>query len=360
MAHCKKIPISFLITTNCNMQCKYCYTKLLRKRNETISLEFAKLGIDTFLTNKTAHIRFYGAGEPTTEFNLLKEIYNYAFTKVNGHLITEIQTNGIFDKNVAQWIAEHVDIVWLSWDGLKNTQDYYRPLLNGCGSFSAIEENAKYLLKFGKSMVGVRLTVGKLNVRQQVEIIEYFYKIGIRHIWSDPIFKPVNIDSVPSLETDLMIYAEEFLKAKYRADELGLFYGSILTCNFDEETDINCRACLPSPHLTTDGFVSACDMAMFGHNAGVMSDFIYGEWDINNNKIVLDESKIKNLQNRNISNLIGCKGCKVLKHCAGYCLGEVLNETEDLFGRKKVVCQPIQYLFEKLKDSDCSYIYPHP
>lgn len=48
-----------------------------------------------------------------------------------------------------------------------------------------------------------------------------------------------------------------------------MFYGSILTCNFGDTVTTHCRACLLVPHLITDGYVSACDMALFGKKKGV-------------------------------------------------------------------------------------------
>lgn len=361
MPHCNKKPISFLITTDCGMGCKYCYTKKLRKRSESISLDFAKLGIDTYIKKGDhAHVRFYGAGEPTNRIDIIKDIYNHAYLKSDKNITTEIQTNGMFSKETLSWISKHIDIIWLSWDGVHDIQDYYRPYKDGSKSSLTIEKNAMHLLNHGKGMVGARATIGMKNIKRQVEMVEYFYNIGIKNIWSDPIFTPIGNWKSLNENIDLIIYAKEFIKAKHRADELGIFYGSILTCNFDDKTEYNCRTCLPTPHLTTDGYVSACDMAMFGNNPGSMEVFIYGKFDKKNNVIIHDENKIKNLRNRRGINLEKCKNCDALYHCAGYCLGEVVNETGSLYGNKASVCEPIRFLFNELKHTDCSYKFPHP
>ena len=52
--------------------------------------------------------------------------------------------------------------------------------------------------------------------------------------------------------------------------------------------------------------------------------------------------------------------CSAKEHCGGYCLGEVLNETKDLFGQKVHACQAIRYLNEKLDSKYRKYTHTHP
>lgn len=70
-----------------------------------------------FKHNPSRHIRFYGPGEPTQKFDLMKEITEYAHKFVCDDLIVELQTNGAFGKRVIEWICQNVDTVWISFDG---------------------------------------------------------------------------------------------------------------------------------------------------------------------------------------------------------------------------------------------------
>ena len=112
MAHFRKEMISFFLTTKCNLKCKYCYTNKEDFMHQTLSFDFAKVGIDDFFKKSTSrHIRFFGAGEPTCEFELLKRIYDYAYSLAGDELTVEIQTNGYFSTSVREWIAQNADIV---------------------------------------------------------------------------------------------------------------------------------------------------------------------------------------------------------------------------------------------------------
>lgn len=359
MAHVKKEMISFFLTNECNLNCRYCYTNKSEFIPQTLPFEFAKIGIDDFFDNTDCrHIRFFGAGEPTLKFNLMKQIYDYAHEKAGDKLSVEIQTNGVFSKNVAEWLANNVDIIWISWDGTPKIQNFYRPSKGGKRTSEIVERNARFLLKNGKGMTGARTTIGSFNLYKQKEIINYFANLGIKNVWADPIIPAVGKEALEK-NIDLMEYSKEFLKAKELADKLGVFYGSQLTCNFDEKTFYNCRACLPMPHLTTDGYVSACDMASFGESNGPMSIFIYGKWDKENNKIIYDKEKIDRLRSRSATNMAGCRGCEIIDHCAGYCLGEVVNETGNLFGKKEYICEPIRFLAKNMPLNKGRYKYLH-
>lgn len=365
-SHYKKEMISIFITTKCNLNCDYCFTNKNQNdhKGQTISLEFVKKGIDDYFAQKyMRHVRFFGAGEPTVEFELLKKIHQYAI-KSGGDAVTfEIQTNGAFSDAVAVWLKNNIDIIWISCDGTPEIQDMHRPFLNKANerkTSEVIEKNI-HILRGADStaFVGIRATITLENVQKQKEMIDYFCSLGIKDIWVDPIFPSVGETSLRT-EFDTMMFAQEFLQATQYAYNKGVFYGSILTCNFNDSVDKHCRACLPVPHLTTDGFVSACDMALFGKDKNHMSPLIYGEWDEVNKIINYHDDKVEYIRTRTTENMQHCEMCSAKEHCGGYCLGEVLNETGSLFGQKKRVCQAIRYLDDNISPQMRKYKYTHP
>jgi radical SAM protein with 4Fe4S-binding SPASM domain len=328
-------------------------------------LGFAKQGIkDFFAVSSSRHIRYFGAGEPTLEFEKMKAIRNFAYDLAGEQLRVELQTNGLYSSEIAKWIADNVNIIWFSYDGTPDIHDLQRPTHGGYGTANIIERNIKFLTQNGKNIiVGTRPTITPLNINRQIEMIEYFYSLGVRAVFSDPVFPPVEekigkVNQILNVDESFNLqYAQKYVKAKKRADQLGIFYGSILTINFDEETELFCRACIPSPHLTTDGHVTSCDMSYLGDT---LPELIYGKYLPDQGKIEYFPEKIKLIRLRRASNLKACKGCEVLFNCAGACFGEGVNETGIILGVKKNYCDAIKYLAKNLPRNNGLDPYLHP
>lgn len=371
MPHIEKQMASFFLTTKCNLRCTYCYNSRERSKlnEQSIPLEIAQAGVDYFFSTSTSrHIRFYGPGEPTQEFTLMKDIVEYAKLKAGKLLSVELQTNGCFNDDVRKWVLDNVNIIWFSFDGEPEIQNANRPCANGKPSAPILERNVRWLIEHtdGRNlMVGARVTMTDKNIMRQKEIVNYFYSLGITHIWTDPMFPSVDIlpvcddvkREVPYF--DMESYIKNYIEAFRYAKQIGVFYGSFLMCNFDGKCSKHCRACTPVPHFTTDGYVSACDLVTFGENPHHMDCFVYGKWNEENRRFDFDDTKIAMLQSRSIENMKHCSDCFAREHCGGYCLGEVMNESGSLFGQKERTCEAIRLLFKELGEQQ-HYDYLHP
>lgn len=375
--------LSFFLTTKCNLCCRYCYNATERNAitEKTLSLKIAKAGIDWyFAKNYSRHIRFYGPGEPTQEFDTLRDITTYARLHPNrGKDVTvEIQTNGIFTENIRDWALDNFNIIWMSFDGMKDIQSYNRPLnplysetFHYRSSADVLEDNVRWLIanKGDRNlMVGARVTITDMNIDRQIQMVDYFYNLGIRYIWTNPLFYsvgkiPVCMDNQKkdSYHFDMDMYLENYLNAYKYAKSKGVFWGSFLAINFDGQSSYHCRCCTPlsAPHLTPDGFISACDMVVLGSTPYHMDPFIVGKWDDNTQSFNLFEDKINALNHRRSTNLDHCKTCEAKLHCGGYCLGETVNEFGRLDGQNKTKCAAIRRLYKELGVCE-PYPYLHP
>lgn len=383
MPHCNKKMLSFFLTTKCNLCCRYCYNAQERNaiEEQTIPIDVAKAAVDWYFSNnESRHIRFYGPGEPTQEFKKMQEITYYAKNHPNkGNLVTvEIQTNGVFTEEIRAWILDNVNIVWMSFDGMKDIQNFNRPLnpkyndiFKGKSSADILEDNVKWLINHSEKkdlMVGARVTITDKNIFKQKEMVNYFYSLGIRYVWTNPLFyavgdKPVCNDIVKktSYSFDMDSYIDCYLEAYKYAQNIGLFWGSFFTINFDGVSPYHCRCCTPlsAPHLTPDGYISACDMVVLGAEPHHMSPFIVGRWNPISKDFDWYSEKIHALNERKSINMEHCKHCNAKYHCGGYCLGEIVNETGVLDGQNSVKCKAIRRLFSEL--GECSpYPYLHP
>ena len=394
MSHYNKEMISIYTNTTCNLDCKYCYTNKENYPPQEIDLNFAEKLIRDYFTRSEYTgfkrlVRFFAAGEPTLNMKALMHLVHFTHQEFGDDVEFELQTNGVFtnkngeyDFEIATWVANNIDYIWISCDGTPDIQDEYRPVYEKAylappqaKSHDIMEQTIKFLVAKCKKMVGVRMTIVKKNLLRQKEMIDYFYNLGIRDIWADPLFPSVGYKKViDGEEFSLDLFAEEFVKACEYASTFGkdtkdpnyekVIYGSNYTCNFDEDVKHYCRACKPVPHATTDGYVTACDMAMFREKPGsvniAMNDLFYGQWNNSTKEIVYWNDSIKHLQERNCDNMQHCKTCEARLHCGGYCLGEVTNETGQIDGALPQKCKALRYIYRHMNDRQRRYRYSHP
>ena len=354
------------MTDACNMQCKYCYLGLKsnnpKDQVKRIDVDFAKRGLEDFFNeSQSRSIRYFGEGEPTLELKRMQQIEEYAKELAGDELYTELQTNGFFGREVAKWCIENVDIIWISMDGIPEVHDYYRQTKYGKGTSHILERNIRFIANNGVT-VGIRSTIGRKNINTQKENIDYFDSLGVKAIFADHLCLPVG-NNAKKLE-DLLVevhpieYANKFLEAKEYTENKNIFYSNFLCVNFDEPVDIACRAMIPVPHLTPDGYVSCCDMATKPDT--VLGDLIYGKYDKASRKIIYFQDKIEKIRSRRKANLPECQSCEIIDNCAGGCMGEAINETGDFYGVKKNLCEATRYLAKRLSLNSGLYKFIHP
>jgi len=342
-----KRPISVLITEECNLCCEYCVTDSpqFQKSPLTIDIDFVKKGIaDHFACVQTRDIRFYSVGESTTHFELVKEIVAYARSISSSRVNVELQTNGYFSVEIAEWISRNVDSVWISLDGPPEINDRYRKTLEGTGSSEVVAGNIKYLAD--KIAVGIRSTCTSINIARQKELLDYCRSLGVMKVATKPVLLPVGTVT-DNWSVDLLEYAEYFLEAWQYAQKRGMFYTCVLIFNFDRPVKYACRSCFPTPHLTPDGYVSACDRAFSGETP--LKDLIYGKWLPEERKIEYDQARMNEIRQRSPEFMAHCLSCTARDYCAGNCMGTGYQETGDLLGVSERYCEAIRYLFEKMR-----------
>ena len=378
MGHFRKQQITIFPTNTCNLQCVYCVAAKSKSQvnKNVIDINFAKRGIYDYFSDKSKHqIRFYSNGEPTNEISIIKECISYAKGLIEERksnniqteeLISEIQTNCYFDEETAIWIAKNINYVWVSIDGWADIQNRYRKSKDNSNSADIILNNLKKIIEIKKSdsqvdsFVGVRITIVNETVDKQIELVEYFKDLGITEICSEPCFKPVDSLGVNGKITlvDIKEYVYNFYEAWKRANELGVNYINSFIVNFDEKVTYACRTCLPTPHLTVDGYVSSCDLGFHGKTN--LSSLLFGKYNNNTKSIEYCDTAISKLQSRNCSNIPACKNCDIKEYCGGGCLGRAYHETNDFYGVIDEYCWAIKYLYNKMKLSNITIKHLHP
>lgn len=346
MAHYNKQFITCLMTSTCNLRCKYCITSSMERNDINIDIEFVRVVMEEYF-NRTRNykVRFYSVGEPTQNIQGIKKVYEIAQELSGGSAYFEILTNGVFDDQTADWIGSHIHRVWVSYDGPRDVCDQIRVTPEGEGSSEMIMHTINKLKEM--TSVGIGLTISQFNLHRQVEVIEEIHDLGINCVISKACLDPVGKDLDDIYSVDIMDYAKEFVKAWRRGRELGVHYTNDLVFNFDGHSSFYCRANGPHPHLTVDGYISSCDRAFFGNTP--IQDLIYGKWDSKNKTVVYYPDRIEKLQNRRVENMEDCKDCEIRYQCCGHCLGTVYQYTGDMYKALTPYCPAIKYLYSEMK-----------
>lgn len=366
MGFVRKEQITFFLTTACNLKCRYCYMPKIKEQpcESILDLEFARAGLaDFFANSKSRTIRFFAPGEPFLAYKRMLEIWEAAKVMAGDDLRTEIETNGYFGPPISDWVERNVDYLWISCDGWDTIQNEQRPCLDGGSSSPIVLSNIKRFANSGQLQTGVRMTIEPQNLARQIELVEFFHALGVKHLAASPVY---HSKANPKITTaPLLEFAKNFVPAFYRAKELGMDYLTLLIVNFDEEVDVYCQANIPTPRLTIDGYVSSCDWAAFGSPdicSGSQQDLIYGRYDKQRRTIVYDKAKIERIRRRNVIFLEQhhCRSCPALRHCAGGCVGKMMAETDDLYTPTDSWCEAVRYLLERLPVNKGLYRVLHP
>ncbi|MFP4498253.1 MAG: radical SAM protein [Vulcanimicrobiota bacterium] len=173
---------SLLLTTDCNLQCPYCYHK--GGKVQTMEENMAYFIIDFLLNNSGPElsINFFG-GEPLLEFRLIENIVSYTRKKAvaerkkvsfsintNGLLLNEYITNFLWLNNIGTTI---------SIDGTPASHDMFRIDKTGDGTYNQLMSKLPLLLKKPR-LVHVRMTVTPHTVEDMFEGVRNIYRLGFR------------------------------------------------------------------------------------------------------------------------------------------------------------------------------------
>lgn len=370
MGHARKQLLSIYVTSNCSLRCKYCALSSgepqIDSDDQVIDLNFAFRGVDDFFRDYPSRgIRFYSAGEVTTQMEVFKNIVEYIQSKNEANTYLELQTNGYFSENNANWIEDNMNFIWISFDGLPKYQKVNRPTKDGKDSTNVVVQNIKRFALSKKIEVGCRATLTPDMIEHQKEIIDYLNNLNIKYISVERAYSSVNNKLFTEEETDPIYFADKFIEAYNYAKSKGIFYNHFNMVNFDEYSRFFCRSCIPYPHLTTDGYISCCDMAPYGnpkYSQYSLPDLVYGEYDSDRDLIIYDEDKIYKIRQKNAHNLSKtiCKDCDIVYNCAGGCLGQSYNNTGEICSKCEWDCAVTKHLSKFLPMNKGLYPVLHP
>lgn len=195
--------VSFIVTEDCNLRCKYCYITH-KASGKVMAFETAKKFIDYLFSDAITRqegiaLEFIG-GEPCLEMQLIDRICDYF--KIKAYEMNSdwywnyrisICTNGVnyASQEVQNFIKKNAGklSMTISIDGTKEKHDAQRVFPNGSGSFDIISKSIPlYISQFGGH---TKATFSRDDLPHLKECIIALWNMGITDIAANVVFEDV-------------------------------------------------------------------------------------------------------------------------------------------------------------------------
>lgn len=200
-----KHTVTFVVTEECNFNCRYCYMVHKNKRNR-MPFQVAKDTIDyvlrtpEYFPESTVIWEFIG-GEPLLEIDLIEQIVDYAHRRAFecdhpwfANSMFSMSTNGsLYGDPRLQRLLDRYNSrfdVGLTLDGPSYVHDKERVFPNGLGTHATVLKNLKsWLERFPRH--ATKVTVSHDTLPFVAESILYLFSLGIITVHSNVVFENV-------------------------------------------------------------------------------------------------------------------------------------------------------------------------
>lgn len=208
----------FVLTNECNLNCRYCQAKDPTKHIPgKMDMETAEKAVDIALQSPEHKLNFeFQGGEPISNFDVLKHIYEYAEEHKGNHLISYsvVSNLTLMSDEMIRFLIENKIQIATSLDGPAKVHDFNRPFKSDKGSYDIVVNKIKRIKELGGT-VGAIQTTTRQSLTYPREIIDEYRKLGFDNVFIRPLTK---------LGTAL----ERWNEIGYTAEEFISFYKACL------------------------------------------------------------------------------------------------------------------------------------
>lgn len=345
--------ITFIVTKDCQLACKYCYL-VGKNTKERMTWEVAKQAIDYILDREDEFreesvVWDFIGGEPFIEIDLIDRICDYLKTEMfrrNHHWFNSYRfsfsTNGInyHEEKVQRFIEKnhsHLSI-GITIDGTMQKHDLNRVYKgSGKGSYEDVVRNIPLWLKQFPN-ASTKVTISSADIPYIQESVLHLYSLGIHEVNINCVFEDVWQEGDDRLfEEQLTELADEIIRKEYYKDYACSFFNEHIGKPMDKIKD-NQNWCGAGMMLSIDAagnFYPCTRFAQYSlrnKRARIIGNIHEG---INKNKLrpflTLDRCTQSPRQ---------CIECEVASGCA-WCQGENYDaaETDTIYQRAIAICK---------------------
>lgn len=345
--------ITFIVTKDCQLACKYCY--LVGKNDkERMSFLTAKKAIDYILTSslfwgrQNAVILDFIGGEPLLEVELIDKICDYfkLQTYIRGHkwfnaYRINLTTNGLnyHTKKVRKFIEKNIThlSITITIDGNEIKHDLNRVYKNsGKGSYKNVLKNIPLWLKDFKD-IGTKVTISSADIPYIKESILHLFSLGIHHLYTNCVFEDVWKEGDDKLfEEQLSELADIIIDNEYYKDFTCSFFSENIGKPLDPVLE-NQNWCGAGKMLAVDAAGNFYPCTRFAaYSLRDKRPIIIG-----NVRDGIDKNKLRPFLtlDRTTQSPQKCLDCEVASGCA-WCQGENYDaaETSTIYQRATAIC----------------------
>lgn len=362
--HSKAKHITFIVTKDCQLACKYCYL-VGKNSKETMPFKIAKQAIDYILShndlfNEESVVWDFIGGEPFLEIDLIDRICDYLKTEMyrlnhrwfNSYRFS-FSTNGInyHTKKVQQFIKknrQHLSI-GITIDGTKQKHDINRiwktpQMEQGIvtkpeeerGSYDDVVKNIPlWLSQFPDD--GTKVTISSADIPYIKESVLHLYSLGIHEVNINVVFEKVWKEGDDcEFEKQLIELADAIINGNYYEEYTCSFFSE----NIGKPMDINnnnnwCGAGVMLSIDAVGNFYPCTRFAQYSLREKKA-------WIIGNVRDGIDKNRLRPFLtlDRCTQSNPECIDCEVASGCA-WCQGENYDaaDTPTVYQRSTAICK---------------------
>ena len=345
--------ITFIVTKDCQLACRYCYL-VGKNGKERMKWETAKAFIDMILSDEDSYpeesvVWDFIGGEPFLEIELIDRICDYIklrMFELNHHWFNSYRfsfsTNGINYQadDVQNFIKKNYNhlSIGITIDGTEKKHNLNRVYkLTEKGSYRDVVKNIPlWLMQFPNS--GTKVTVSSLDIPYIAESVLHLFSLGIHQVNINVVFESVWKDGDDLLfENQLLILADSIIEKGYYQDFVCSFFSETIGKPLDSVSD-NQNWCGAGQMLSVDAAGNIYPCTRFAQYSLREKP----AWIIGNIRDGIDKNKLRPFLtlDRVTQSRRECIDCEVASGCA-WCQGENYDSarTHTVFERSTAICK---------------------
>ena len=345
--------ITFIVTKDCQLACKYCYL-VGKNEKERMSFDVAKQAIDYILDHEDDYreesvVWDFIGGEPFLEVELIDKICDYLKAEMfrrNHHWFNSYRfsfsTNGInyHEEKVQRFIKKNIShlSIGITIDGTEKKHDLNRVFKHTeKGSYLSVVRNIPlWLEQFPNA--GTKVTISSPDIPYIKESVLHLYSLGIHEVNINCVFEDVWKEGDDKLfEEQLMSLADAIIDGGCYQDYACSFFSEHIGKPIDPKLE-NQNWCGAGRMLSIDAAGNFYPCTRFAaYSLRSKKPIIIGNVKDGINKNLLRPFLVLDRLTQSPKE---CIDCEVASGCA-WCQGENYDaaDTPTVYQRSKAICK---------------------